>query len=184
MSYESSMLQPDIAPKWRISGWLNTPDPIDLEAQRGRVVVACAFQMLCPGCVSHAIPQLKAAHELFARQGVLVVGLHTVFEHHEAMTPVSLRAFLLENQIRFPVGVDMPADDGGPIPQTMQTYQMQGTPTFLMIDRSGRLRKQVFGHIPDLQLGAEISQLVMESVPHETGLAATQEEGLSPGERK
>ncbi len=79
-----------------------------------------------PARVSHAIPQLKAAHELFARQGVLVVGLHTVFEHHEAMTPVSLRAFLLENQIRFTVGVECLRMNGGPIPQTMQTYQMQG----------------------------------------------------------
>lgn len=163
------MAQPELAPNWRISEWLNTPEPIDLEAQRGRVVVACAFQVLCPGCVSQAIPQLKGAHELFAPQGVLVVGLHTVFEHHEAMTPISLRAFLLENQIRFPVGVDMPADDGGPIPKTLQTYQMQGTPTFLLIDRNGRLRQQIFGHIPDLQLGAEISQLVMESVPNKAG---------------
>lgn len=178
------MIQPDLAPTWRISEWLNTPEPIDLEAQRGRVMVACAFQMLCPGCVSRAIPQLKATHELFAPQGVLVVGLHTVFEHHEAMTPTSLRAFLLENQVRFPVGVDMPAYDGGPIPQTMQTYQMQGTPTVLLIDHNGRLRRQIFGHIPDLQLGAEISQLLMESSPNDTGLAATQEEGPSPGERK
>jgi len=163
---------------------MNTPEPIDLEAQRGRVVVACAFQMLCPGCVSRAIPQMKAVHELFAKQGVLVVGLHTVFEHHDAMTPISLRAFLLENQIRFPVGVDKPADDGGLIPQTMQTYQMQGTPTLLLIDRSGRLRQQIFGHILDLQLGAEISQLVMDSVPNETGSAATPEQALSPGVNK
>jgi len=178
------MVQPEMAPKWRITEWLNTPEPIDLGAQRGRVVVACAFQMLCPGCVSRAIPQMKAVHELFAKQGVLVVGLHTVFEHHAAMKPVSLRAFLLENQIRFPVGVDMPADDGRPIPQTMQTYRMQGTPTYLLIDRSGRLRQQIFGHVPDLQLGAEISQLVMESVPNEAGSVATPEEVPPPGVNK
>lgn len=147
------MIQPELAPNWRISEWLNTPEPIDLQTQRGRVVVAC---------VSHAIPQLKAAHELFTPQGVLVVGLHTVFEHHEAMTSVSLRAFLLENQIRFPVGVDRPSDDGGAIPQTMQIYQMQGTPTLLLIDRIGRLRRQTFGHLADLQLGAEIASLISE----------------------
>ncbi len=156
------MDQPGMAPHWRISEWLNTPEPIDLQAQRGRVVVACAFQMLCPGCVSHAIPQLRAVHDLFAPQGVLVAGLHTVFEHHDAMTTTSLRAFLLENRVQFPVGVDLPADDGGPIPRTMQAYRMQGTPTLLLIDRSGRLRRQVFGHMPDLQLGAEISRLVLE----------------------
>ncbi|MBL8300877.1 MAG: redoxin domain-containing protein [Rhodanobacteraceae bacterium] len=145
---------------WRTSAWLNTSAPVDLEAQRGHVVVACAFQMLCPGCVALAIPQMKAVHELFSPQGVIVVGLHTVFEHHDAMTVTALRAFVHEYGIRFPVGVDMPAADGGPIPQTMAAYRMQGTPTLLLIDRSGQLRRQVFGHIPDLHLGAEIMRLV------------------------
>jgi hypothetical protein len=156
-----------MAPPWRISEWLNTPAPLDLEAMRGRVVVACAFQMLCPGCVSHAIPQLKSVHELFTPLGVVVVGLHTVFEHHQAMTTTALRAFLHEYRVRCPVGIDAPADDGGPIPLTMAAYQMQGTPTFLLIDRTGHLRRQSFGHIPDLQLGAEVMQLLLEP-PNET----------------
>lgn len=156
------MDQPIMAPPWRISEWLNTPAPIDLEAQRGHVVVACAFQMLCPGCVAHAIPQMKAVHELFGPQGVIVVGLHTVFEHHEAMTVTALRAFVHEYGIRYPVGVDRPADGGGPIPQTMAAYRMQGTPTLLLIDRAGQLRRQIFGHITDLRLGAEIMRLVAE----------------------
>jgi hypothetical protein len=154
--------QPVMALPWRTSEWLNTSAPIDLEAQRGQVVVACAFQMLCPGCVAHAIPQMKAVHELFSPQGAVVVGLHTVFEHHEAMTATALRAFVHEYGIRYPVGVDTPADDGGPIPQTMAAYRMQGTPTLLLIDRAGRLRRQIFGHTPDLRLGAEIMRLVAE----------------------
>jgi peroxiredoxin len=151
-----------MAPPWRTSEWLNTSAPVDLEAQRGHVVVAYAFQMLCPGCVAQAIPQMKAVHEMFDPQGVIVVGLHTVFEHHDAMTVTALRAFVHEYGIRFPVGVDMPADDGGPIPQTMAAYRMQGTPTLLLIDRAGLLRRQLFGHIPDLRLGAEIMRLIAE----------------------
>lgn len=157
------MGQPALAPFWRTSEWLNTPAPINLEAQRGHVVVACAFQMLCPGCVAHVIPQMKAVHDLFGPQGVVVVGLHTVFEHHDAMTVTALRAFVHEYGIRFPVGVDRPADDGGPIPQTMAAYRMQGTPTLMLIDRAGLLRRQIFGHIPDLRMGAEIMRLVTES---------------------
>ncbi|MCB1845448.1 MAG: TlpA family protein disulfide reductase, partial [Halioglobus sp.] len=124
-------------------------------------------QMLCPGCVSHAIPQLKAVHQQFTPLGAIVLGLHTVFEHHEAMTTAALRAFLHEYRVRCPVGVDTAAKDGGPIPETMAAYGMQGTPTFLLIDRSGHLRRQIFGHIPDLQLGAEIMQLLLE--PSEPG---------------
>ncbi|MBN8779906.1 redoxin family protein [Thiobacillus sp.] len=156
------MDQPALAPLWRTSEWLNTPAPIDLEAQRGHVVVACAFQMLCPGCVAHVIPQIKAVHDLFGPQGVVVVGLHTVFEHHDAMTVTALSAFVHEYGIRFPVGVDRPADNGGPVPQTMAAYRMQGTPTLILIDRAGQLRRQIFGHIPDLRLGAEIMRFVDE----------------------
>ena len=159
------MNESTLAPAWHIAEWLNTPAPIDLEAQRGRVVVACAFQMLCPGCVAHAIPQLKSAHEFFHAKGVIVVGLHTVFEHHDAMTVTALRAFVHEYRIRFPVGVDAPGADGDRIPQTMRAYGMQGTPTLLLIDHAGRLHRQTFGHIPDLQLGAEIMQLLQTSPP-------------------
>ncbi len=52
-----------------------------------------AFQMLCPGWVSHGLPQAKRIQQAFG-DDVAVLDLHTVFEHHEAMTPVSLEAFL------------------------------------------------------------------------------------------
>src|SRR5690606_19654212 len=93
---------------------------------------------------------------------VAVVGLHTVFEHHAAMTPVALEAFLHEYRIGFPVGVDTPSDDG-PIPRTMRAYAMQGTPTLVLIDAEGRLRAQHFGQVPDLALGARIAGLVAEA---------------------
>jgi hypothetical protein len=149
-----------MAPEWQVSEWLNTPQPLSLEGERGRVVVACAFQMLCPGCVAHAIPQLREVHALFSPMGVTVLGLHTVFEHHAAMTPVALRAFLHEYRIACPVGIDAPGESGDPLPQTMRRYRMQGTPTLLLYDRDGRLRRQTFGHVPDLQLGAEIAALL------------------------
>ena len=83
------------APAWRTTEWFNAQEPLTLDALRGRVVMICAFQMLCPGCVLHGVPQAERVHQQFAGEGVAVVGLHTVFEHHEAMQPVSLQAFLL-----------------------------------------------------------------------------------------
>ena len=147
------------APEWRVSQWFNTATPLSLAASRGRVVMAVAFQMLCPGCVAQALPQAQRVREAFREEDVAVVGLHTVFEHHDAMTPASLKAFLHEYRIGFPVGVDEPSLSA-PIPATMANYQMRGTPTVLLYDRIGRLRRQVFGHVPDLQLGAELMTLV------------------------
>lgn len=148
------------APEWRVSEWFNTPAPVTLAELRGRVVMVCAFQMLCPGCVSDGLPQAKRVAQLFRPEDVAVIGLHTVFEHHEAMTPVALKAFLHEYRIGFPVGVDAPGEVR--LPRTMRAYGMEGTPTTLLIDRQGALRRQVLGHLPDLQLGAEIMALVNE----------------------
>lgn len=157
------MAPPPLAPPWKTTEWLNSPEPLSLEQLRGRVVLLHAFQMLCPGCVSRGIPQAQRVAELFAGAPLVVVGLHTVFEHHEAMKVASLRAFLHEYRVRFPVGIDAPDPAGGPIPQTMQAYGMRGTPTTVLIDASGRLRRQVFGAHEDLLLGAELQTLLLEA---------------------
>ena len=156
------MLRCRPALEWRTSQWFNAPEPLDLTALRGRIVMVCAFQMLCPGCVAQALPQAQRVAELFADKPLAVVGLHTVFEHHDAMALPSLRAFVHEYRMRYPVGVDMPCADGQPIPRTMLAYQMQGTPTTVLIDAQGRRRAQWFGVHDDLLLGAEIAMLLTE----------------------
>jgi peroxiredoxin len=123
---------------------------------KGRVVVLHAFQMLCPGCVSHGTPQAERLHRMFDAKDVAVIGLHTVFEHHAAMTPVALEAFIHEYRLTFPIAVDRPGDPG-PIPVTMQAYQMQGTPTAVIIGRDGRIAYQGFGAEDDMALGARIA---------------------------
>ena len=150
------------APAWQVSQWFNTETRPDLAGLRGRVVVLHAFQMLCPGCVLHGVPQAERIHQQFAGEGVAVVGLHTVFEHHEAMQPVSLQAFLHEFRVTHPVGVDAPIP-GERIPATMQAYRMQGTPTLVLIDRAGRIRRQHFGRLDDLTVGAEVMRLLCEA---------------------
>jgi hypothetical protein len=132
---------------------------------KGRVVVAVAFQMLCPGCVEHALPQAKKLRERFHPGQVAVIGLHTVFEHHDVMTPAALDVFMSEFRWPFPVGIDMPADPGdvNGIPKTMTAYEMRGTPTILLFDRAGRLRRHYFGRPDDMQLASEITAFAMES---------------------
>jgi peroxiredoxin len=152
------------APPWTTCEWFNTGGkPLQLADLRGSVVVLHAFQMLCPACVQHGLPQAQRIQATFAAQGVVVIGLHTVFEHHAAMSPVSLRAFLHEYRIGFPVGVDAPgANARSSIPVTMQAYGMQGTPSLVLIDRHGDLRLHAFGAEDDLSLGAAIATLVAE----------------------
>ena len=159
-----------LAPPLLAAQWLNTPQDITLDALRGKVVVVEAFQMLCPGCVSHGIPQAQRIQAAFASAGVAVLGMHTVFEHHAAMTPVSLAAFLHEYKVTFPVGVDRAHESG--MPETMRAYHMQGTPTLILIDMQGRLRQQWLGAVSDLVVGAEIMRLVLEHDDPSTSVQA------------
>lgn len=148
------------AQPWATTRWFNSA-PLSLEDLRGRVIVLGTFQMLCPGCVANGLPQLQRIEQTFNRRDVAVIGLHTVFEHHAAMTPTSLEAFLHEYRIGFPVGVDA-HDDGVGVPVTMRRYGLRGTPSLVLIDRTGLVRFRGFGHEPDLALGARIAQLIAQ----------------------
>ena len=154
-----------LAPELQVTQWFNSPVPISLSDLRGKVVVIEAFQMLCPGCVSHGLPQAKRVSEAFSRDDVVVLGLHSVFEHHCAMRPHALEAFLHEYRIGFPVGVDQQSDiESTALPKTMQAYQLRGTPSLLVIDQAGRLRLNLFGQEDDMKLAATISRLVFETI--------------------
>ncbi|WP_415182695.1 TlpA disulfide reductase family protein [Phaeovulum sp.] len=142
------------------SEWLNSDKALSLADFHGRVLVVEVFQMLCPGCVSYGLPQALRIVQTFAREDVAVIGLHSVFEHHAAMTPVSLRAFLHEYHITFPVAVDAPGT--GAMPRTMAAWGLEGTPTLLLFDRQGQVRARHFGTVPDMGLGAQIMSLVAE----------------------
>ncbi len=160
MTRQSSI---SIAPELAITRWFNSDDNPTLADLTGQVVVIEAFQMLCPGCVSHGIPQAQRIQQNFG-EDVTVLGLHTVFEHHEAMTPVSLEAFLHEYRITFPVGVDAHTP-GDTTPITMGRYRLRGTPSLVVIDRAGRIRVNAFGHVEDLAVGAALARLIDESHP-------------------
>lgn len=162
MSNPYPTAEPQLAPALEAAQWFNTTEPISLDQLRGQVVVIEAFQMLCPGCVGQGLPQAVRVRETFHQRDVTVLGLHSVFEHHDAQTPTSLEAFLHEYRIGFPVAVDAPGMTSG-MPRTMAAYRMRGTPTLILIDRRGQLRAQYFGHVSDLRLGAEIMALIAEA---------------------
>lgn len=148
-----------LAPELIVDQWIGTPSP--LQSLRGKVVLVEAFQMLCPGCVNYALPQAKKVQRYLP--DVKVIGLHTVFEHHEVTGPEALKVFLSEFGLRFPVAIDKP--DGHAIPHTMRHYGLQGTPSTLIIDKGGRLRLSHFGQIDDMALGAVLGQLLTEPDP-------------------
>ncbi|WP_052748713.1 peroxiredoxin family protein [Microbacterium sp. Ag1] len=147
-----------------VSEWVNSA-PVSPESLHGRVVVVEAFQMLCPGCVSHGLPLAQRLHGMFDRSELVVLGLHTVFEHHEVMGREALEVFLSEYRIEFPVAIDRPID-GQAIPATMQHYGLRGTPSMMIVDREGRVRQIAFGSVDELALGTYLGRLLAEQTPY------------------
>lgn len=145
-----------LAPELAVSEWFNTPISLSLAALRGRPVLLHAFQLLCPGCVAQSIPQVQRIERIFDHTDLQVIGIHTVFEHHAAMTPVTLKAFLHEYRITHPVGVDLARQDNH-VPLTMQRFGMRGTPSSVLIGRDGSVIHHMFGIEDDIAVGARIA---------------------------
>jgi hypothetical protein len=62
----------------------------------------------------------------------------------------------------------------------MDAYQMQGTPTLILIDKAGRVRLHKFGHVNDLMLGFSVGALLSEEIDGVAeDAAATQESGAN-----
>lgn len=158
MSNQHSLLS---APPLDTVEWINGTKPLTLAELKGKVVAIHAFQMLCPGCVIHGLPQASSIYELFSKEDVQVIGLHTVFEHHGVMTSEALTAFAHEYRLPFPIAIDRPSDSGA-IPHSMANYQMQGTPTLIILDRNGYIRMNHFGRMSDMQVGGVIGRLLEE----------------------
>jgi hypothetical protein len=150
------------APELLVQTWFNTDRPVLLSGLRGRVVVLAAFQVLCPNSIGGGIPQAQRIYETFEPKDVAVIGLHATFEHHDAVNAAVLKAFIQEYRLRFPIGFDQP-NSTGPIPHTMERYKMRGTPSLVLIDRHGFVRKHAFGAVDDLRIGAEIGALTQEA---------------------
>jgi peroxiredoxin len=146
-----------IAPELDVAGWVSG-EPTWLADLRGRVVMLETFQMLCPGCVRHGLPLAQRVRRSFPPEDVVVIGLHTVFEHHEVMGRDALAAFVSEYGWEFPVAIDRHDDD--PVPVTMRRYGLQGTPSTVLVDRDGHIRLSAFGAVDELTFGSALGRLL------------------------
>lgn len=153
--------QRKLAPELSVSAWLNADKPLSLRELRGQVVMLHAFQMLCPGCVLHSLPQAKELSQVFRGEDLQIIGLHSVFENHQVMTPAALEVFAAEFRLPFPIAIDR-CPDGRSLPETMEAYGMHGTPTAILIDRQGRISKHHFGQVSDFVIAGQIGALLAE----------------------
>ena len=59
----------------------------------------------------------------------------------------------------------MPTTPAPPCPSPWAATRLRGTPSLVVIDRTGRIRLNAFGQIDDLTVGATLARLSNEAHP-------------------
>lgn len=171
------MFNPEAPPELQTSRWFNSAKPLTLEGLKGRVVVMTVFQAQCLGSVKHSLPQAERLAAAFNDDQVAVIGLHAAFENQDKQTPADVEALIGKLQLTFPIAIDKP--NVKKLPRTFAAYELQGTPSVLLFDRQGRLRRHYLGQVDDMRLAAEIMAFTLEAAnaPRDVSLAI--ERGLA-----
>ena len=127
------------APNFKgITAWLNTPDgkPLTISELRGRVVLVDFWTYSCINC-QRTLPHVEAWYRDYARDGFVVVGVHTpefAFEHVVSYVRTEAAAF----GVRYPVAIDDDYD-------TWNAYDNEYWPADYLIDAQGIVRHVHFG---------------------------------------
>ena len=152
------------------TGWLNS-EPLTPAGLRGKVAVVDFWTYTCINWLRQ-LPYLRAWAGQYARQGLVVIGVHTPefsFEHN----PDNVRRAVQEMGITYPVATD----NNYAVWQAFGNYYW---PALYVADAHGRIRHHHFGEGEYGQSEMVIQQLLAEagSTGAGTELAAVDARGL------
>jgi len=120
------------APELRTSSiWINSDGPLKLSELRGKVVLVDFWAFDCDPC-KETIPRIEAFHEKYAKEGLVVIGVHTPRTELEKQVP-KLREAIKAMGIRYPVVVDDKQ-------KIFSDYRCDLWPTQFVIDKEGYIR--------------------------------------------
>jgi thiol-disulfide isomerase/thioredoxin len=83
--------------------WINTA-PLTLAGLRGKVVLLEFWAYDCPFC-AEAMPRVMELHEKYAKDGLVIIGVHTPRIDYEKEIP-KVREAVAQKGIKFPVVID------------------------------------------------------------------------------
>lgn len=86
------------APNLRISEWVQGM-PTNFDQEKDHVVLAEVFQVNCPGCFMHAIPEAINIYNKYKDDGVRVLGVATAFEDFDKNTLSNLKLLVETGEV-------------------------------------------------------------------------------------
>ncbi len=78
------------APNFGVSEWVQGA-PTNFDQEKDHIVLLEVFQVNCPGCFMHAIPEAIEIYNKYKDEGVRVIGLATAFEDFDKNTLDNLK---------------------------------------------------------------------------------------------
>jgi len=98
---ESGYMQARIgnkAPNLSVSEWVQGR-PTNIDKENGNVVLVEVFQVNCPGCFTHGIPQAIDMYRKYRDSDLKVLGVATAFEDFDKNTIENLRLLLTTGEL-------------------------------------------------------------------------------------
>jgi hypothetical protein len=86
------------APNLAVSEWVQGR-PTNIDKESGNVILVEVFQVNCPGCFIHGIPQAIDMYKKYHDSGLRVLGLATAFEDFDKNTLENLKLLLATGQV-------------------------------------------------------------------------------------
>jgi cytochrome c biogenesis protein CcdA/thiol-disulfide isomerase/thioredoxin len=143
--------------------WINSP-PLMREQLHGKVVVIDFWTYSCINCL-RAIPYVRAWHERYAKDGLVIIGVHApefAFERE----PENVRKAVRDLGILYPVVLDNDYE-------LWRGFNNRFWPAHYFIDAQGRVRYHHFGEGNYAKSEQVIRQLLAEGGRAPTGSAAS-----------
>ena len=145
--------------------WLNTPGerPLSLRELRGRVVLIDFWTYTCINCL-RTLPALRAWHERYERDGLVIVGVHTpefTFERDRE----NVERAIADNDLRYPIAQDNAYG-------TWNAWGNQYWPAKYLIDAEGQVRYVHFGEGAYGETESAIRELLAEAGERRLGAAS------------
>ena len=86
------------APNFGVSEWVQG-SPTNFDKENDHIVLLEVFQVNCPGCFMHAIPEAINVYNKYKDDGVCVLGLATAFEDFDKNTLENLKMLAQTGQV-------------------------------------------------------------------------------------
>jgi thiol-disulfide isomerase/thioredoxin len=125
-----------------------------MQRLRGQVVLVDFWAYMCGNCLN-TLPHVKQWHERYARDGLVVVGVHTP-ELPAERDPKNVEHAIERYGISYPVALD-------PDYATWKAYSNRYWPALYLIDRQGRVVYRHFGEGAYDQTEARIRALLADA---------------------